>query len=124
MINMFFPLLYFYCTSRLSIIESGPVSTSFASNMLDINLGNDVFEGVDEETKQLLGNVIEKQKSALPNISQSPNEIAQFILDVLLEEKPHLRYQTSKTLATAVTDKLTDSTGDRPADIMYQRFFL
>lgn len=108
---------------RLSIIESGPVSTSFPSRMLDIDSADDGFEGVDEETKQLLSNVIEKQKSALPNISQSPDEIARFIMDVLHEDNPHLRYQTSKTLATAVADKLHDSTGDKPADIMYQRFF-
>jgi len=113
--------MFFCICTRLSIIESGPVATSFPSNMLDIDPSRN--EGVDEETRQLLGNVIEKQRSALPNISQSPDEIAQFILDVLLEENPHVRYQTCKTLATAVTDKLNDPTGDRPADIMYQRIF-
>lgn len=109
----------------MSIIEPGPIATEFLSSGLNTSETNtdDPHEGVDEETKQLLANAVTKMESALANMAQSPDEIAQIIADVLQEENPHLRYQTDKMYTVATADKLTDPTGDKTLETIYQKFF-
>lgn len=71
----------------------------------------------------MLANAVTKMESASANMAQSPDEIAQIIGDVLVEEYPHLRYQTNKMYTVATANKLTDPTGDNTLDNIYQKFF-
>ena len=78
---------------------------------------------VDEETKQLFENITKKIQTAFATVAQSPDEVGHVIMEALLAEKPHLRYQTNKNDADRVASKLVDPTGDKSVDLSYQRFF-
>lgn len=54
---------------------------------------------------------------------QTPDEIAQVILEALDAERPHFRYQTNKNYVSAAANKLVDITGDKSMEMMHQRFF-
>ena len=78
---------------------------------------------IDDETKQLLTNATERIKAHVVTMFQTPDEVAEVIREVLLADKPHLRYQTNKMYASAAKAKLVDPTGDKLTELMYQRFF-
>lgn len=106
---------------RCSLIEPGPVSTSFTTNLVESNKSDD--PPLDEETKQLLDNCSKKMQASFSTLVQTPDEVAEVILEALNHEKPHLRYQTNKNYATFTAAKLADPTGDKPSELLYQRFF-
>jgi len=62
-------------------------------------------------------------RAAFTTVVQTPDEISQVILEALLADKPHLRYQTNKNYAAAISSKLADPTGDSAVELMSQRFF-
>lgn len=111
-------LLYSY---RCSLIEPGPVSTSFVANVSQTAGADDT--PLDDETKQLLDNCVKKMRTAFTTVVQGPEEVAQVIMEALLADTPHLRYQTNKNYAAATSSKLVDTTGDSSVELMYQRFF-
>lgn len=114
--------IHHYCLffNRCSLIEPGPVSTSFTANVSQ-TAGDDT--PLDEETKQLLDNCVKKMRTAFTTVVQGPEEVGQVIMEALLADKPHLRYQTNKHYAAATSSKLADPTGDSSLELMYQRFF-
>lgn len=114
---MFFVLLF----NRCSLIEPGPVSTSFVANLSNTATVDDSL--VDEETKQLFDNYAKKMRAAFTTVVQTPDEVGQVIVEALLADKPHLRYQTNKNYAAATSSKLADTTGDTSVELAYQRFF-
>ena len=97
-------------TDRCSVIEPGPVSTSFVANA-QMTESDTHPEEVDDETKQLLNNCIKKMRGAFSTMVQTPDEIAQVILAALDAERPHFRYQTNKNYASSAANKLVDITG-------------
>lgn len=83
----------------------------------------DIPAALDEETKQLLENCTKKMRTAFTTVVQSADEVAQVILEALVADYPHLRYQTNKNYSAATAAKLADPTGDKAIELMYQRFF-
>ena len=114
-------LFVFVVFFRCSLIEPGPVATSFMSNLAEGDKPD--RPPLDEETKQLFENCGKKMQAAFSTVVQTPEEIADEILRAVNEEKPHLRYQTNKNYATMTAAKLTDPTGDKPVELVYQNFF-
>ena len=51
---------------------------------------------LDDETKQLYDNYSKKMRAAFTTVVQTPDEVSQVILEAILADKPHLRYQTNK----------------------------
>ena len=113
---------HFVPIKRCSLIEPGPVSTSFGANLLSIGKESD-SPPIDDETKQLLENLTKKLHTAFTTVVQTPDEVAQVIQEAILTEQPHLRYQTNKNYAAATAAKLTDPTGDKPIELVHQRYF-
>ena len=118
--NHFLFIFYF---KRCSLIEPGPVATSFVANAKKASDPKVENLPVDEETKQLLDNFFKKMRTGLTTVVQSGDEVAQVILEAVVADKPHLRYQTNKNYASATAAKLADPTGDKPMELMHQRFF-
>ena len=113
---------HFIQIKRCSLIEPGPVATSFGANLRRVDKETD-SPPIDDETKQLLENLTKKISTAFTTVVQTPDEVAQVIQEAILAEQPHLRYQTNKNYAAATTAKLTDPTGDKPIELMHQRYF-
>lgn len=108
---------------RCSVIEPGPVSTSFFANTKMISESDALLDEVDDETKHLLDNCVKKMRGSFSTMVQTPDEIAQVILEALDAERPHFRYQTNKNYVSAAANKLVDITGDKSMEMMHQRFF-
>lgn len=102
------------------MIEPGPVATSFMTNMTEGDKPD--RPPLDEETKQLFENCGKKIQAAFSTVVQTADEIADEILKAVNDEKPHLRYQTNKNYATLTAAKLTDPTGDKSMELVYQNF--
>lgn len=117
------PNHFFFYFKRCSLIEPGPVATSFVANAAKASDPNVENLPVDEETKQLLDNCTKKLRTGFTTVVQSGDEVAQVILEAVVADKPHLRYQTNKNYASATAAKLADPTGDKPMELMHQRFF-
>ena len=84
-------------TDRCSVIEPGPVSTSFVANA-QMTESDTHPEEVDDETKQLLNNCIKKMRGAFSTMVQTPDEIAQVILAALDAERPHLGIKLTRIM--------------------------
>lgn len=119
--NIFF--FFFFYFKRCSLIEPGPVATSFVANASKASDPKVENHPVDEETKQLLDNCTKKIRTGFTTVVQSGDEVAQVVLEAVVADKPHLRYQTNKNYASATAAKLADPTGDKPMELMHQRFF-
>ncbi len=94
----------------VSIVEPDLLKTYFALPMGTREVPNnpyqDVMNAIEAETNERL------LHPELLSPSQSPEEIAQFLFDVIQDPKPKLRYQTSEHARQYVTPKLLDLTGD------------
>ena len=56
--------------------------------------------------------------------SQTAEEVADIIKNVILSRAPHLRYQTNSQYAPGeVQAKFSDATGDKAIDLMEKRFY-
>lgn len=90
----------------VSIIEPGLVLTNFSLELGSHTPQDDPYrESMDaiKEEIHIRQHDLEKVK-ALPH--QTPEEIADFLLNVMREEKPLLRYQTSESCKNIVNAKL------------------
>ena len=98
--------------SRVSIVEPGPVMTALATKVVT---EYDVFENSDAILKDLFA-IYSNHLTSMASVMQSPEEIAQLHLAIILSEDPHLRYQTSAYVTEMATSKLKDTTTDGVLD--------
>lgn len=113
----------FLLNYRCSLIEPGPVTTSFTQNAKFLREGIDI-SSADEKTQQLLKAALKEMYSNVQTQSQTPEEVASIIKSVILSANPHLRYQTnSKYGPGEIQAKLSDLTGDKAIQLMERRFF-
>lgn len=108
---------------RCSLIEPGPVTTSFTQNAKFLREGIDI-SSADEKTQQLLKAALKEMYNNVQTQSQTPEQVASIIKSVILSANPHLRYQTnSKYGPGEIQAKLSDLTGDKAVQLMERRFF-
>jgi len=108
---------------RCSLIEPGPVTTSFNENAKLLREGIDISTA-GEKTQQLLKTALKEMYRSVQSESQTPDEVAALIKSVIFCSNPHLRYQTnSKYGPGEVPAKLSDPTGDKAIQLMEKRFF-
>ena len=108
---------------RCTIIEPGPVNTP----MKDSTLSN---EGVDLTTADqktcLIRNRVNTrfgQYWAQPEKVLSAKQVAEVVMEAILSDNPHFRYQTNKHYCPdEIAAKLADITGNKSVDIITERF--
>eukprot|EP00112_Aurelia_sp_Birch-Aquarium-sp1_P018746 Seg4521.1 transcript_id=Seg4521.1/GoldUCD/mRNA.D3Y31 product="Retinol dehydrogenase 8" protein_id=Seg4521.1/GoldUCD/D3Y31 len=98
---------------KVSLIEPGPVLTSFVENVKNSNApsAQDLAK-VDNETQELIKTFMEKSVARFSTMGQSAEQVAECILEAINSPQPNLRYQTNKLYSTAIQQKLTDPTGN------------
>lgn len=94
----------------VSIIEPGFLRTEFSVVMGTKEIANNPYQDVVDEIENSLEERLAYVET-LPS-SQSPQEIAEFLFDVIQDPHPKLRYQTSESAKQDVSKKLLDLTGD------------
>ena len=95
---------------KVSIVEPGLLSTNFSIRMGTREITNNPYQNIIEAMKTAFA-----ERSAHPELlspSQTSQEIALFLLEVLQDPNPKLRYQTSEEAKRDVSRKLLDLTGE------------
>ncbi|KAJ7370079.1 hypothetical protein OS493_034288 [Desmophyllum pertusum] len=108
---------------KISLVEPGPVVTSFISNLKGVASKVDLSTA-DQKSVQLMQSVIARMTDLTANVGQQSEEIADTIKEILLSSKPHIRYLTNKYYGLdEANSKLSDLTGDKLVDVLEKRFF-
>lgn len=116
----FFAWLFFY---RISLVEPGPVVTSFISNLKGMASKVDLSTA-DQKSIKLMQSVIARMTDLTASCGQKSEEIADTIKEILLSSKPHIRYLTNKHYGIEeATSKLSDLTGDKLVEVLEKQFF-
>lgn len=94
----------------VSIVEPGLIQTHFSLPMGTKKIPNNpyqsIIDGINTEIRQRL----EHPEALSP--SQTPKQIAEFLLSIMQAPHPKLRYQTSENAKELVSKKLADLSGD------------
>ena len=99
---------------RVSLIEPGPVLSSFVENVKNSNASShEDLAKVDNETQELIKTFMEKSAARFSTMGQSAEQVATCISEAINSPQPNLRYQTNKLYSTAIQEKLMDPTGNR-----------
>ena len=103
-------------------MEPGPVLTPLAAKAQEwsrISTPN-----ADPETLNLKSMFSAKIQKEIEGKSQSSEECAQFVKEIILDEKGNLRYQTNEKFGSKeVAAKLAEPSGNSSVDIITTRYF-
>ena len=78
----------------------------------------------DPKTLETLENVGAKLLQGLDSARQDVDEFAEIVKNIILSEKPNLRYQTNdRYYPDQVKAKLVDPTGNNLVEMLYKKFF-
>ena len=114
-------IIFFSCS--LSIVEFGPVKTAMRENTRTL-LGDVDDSHVDKYTLELAAlNEQNKLKLINSDTTQTSEEAAQVILNVLKQDKPKFRNQATEFVGKQVATKLTDPSSEKNVQGMID-FFL
>ena len=106
---------------RCSILEPGPVGTSIAENLAWTNKYDKPT--ADQKTLELQGAFGAKFHEAINSTIQNVNEVAEIVKNIILSEKPNLRYQTNDKFGLdEVKAKLADPTGNVLVEMLNKKY--
>ena len=90
-------------------VEPGAVGTEFATSALKAK-----FDPKDEETKVLYERIIKFMLTQyeIEEAVQSGDDVAEYILKAMTDEKPQVHYLTNKTFERLQKVKFNDTTGE------------
>lgn len=107
---------------KCSLVEEGPVATAALINSRNWASSHDM-PPTDQKTQELFGRFAAKMQQQFKSTAQNSDEIAEIVKNIILCEKPSLRYQTNeKYNPHEVKGKLLDPTGNNTVEMM-QAFF-
>ena len=107
---------------RCSILEPGPVNTEVLGNA-DAWPKKYKTSTPDQKTLELQKAFYENFKPVFESTSQTATEIAEQVKNIILSEKPNLRYQTNdKFCPGEVKAKLSDPTGNEIVEILKKKY--
>lgn len=91
---------------KVVVVEPGPVATEFAESMT-------LESGLEKESPyhQFMAHMHEYLSKRLDE-GQSPEEVADMIVQIVESENPHFRYQTSREMEKLANQFLKDPSGD------------
>ena len=82
------------------------------------------MSSADSKSKELMDTAMKTFFADMQKTIQQCDEVAEVIKDLLLTDKPHLRYQTSERFMTALTnEKFSDLSGDSTVESITKWWF-
>ncbi|GCE07234.1 SDR family oxidoreductase [Dictyobacter aurantiacus] len=103
----------------VSIIEPGPVNTNFVASVR-AQLPEQTPE-VKESYSSMIEAYMGGSQERFASLGQTPEQIAQVIVEVATVEQPHFRYATSELVRNLVTQKYADPSGDNMVALFSSR---
>ena len=94
----------------ISLIEPGPVNTNFVASVVATR--QEPAPELKEVYDPMLAAYIGGSQERFATMGQTPDEVAQVIIEVATTERPHFRYTTSEMMRGFATQKYVDTTGD------------
>ena len=103
-------------------MEPGPVLTPLAAKAQEWSRVS--TPNADPKTLNLKSTFSAKIQKEIEGKSQSSEECAQFVKEIILDEKGNLRYQTNEKFGSKeVAAKLAEPSGNSSVDIITTRYF-
>ena len=107
---------------RCSILEPGPVGTSIGENIEAWTKKYDK-PTADQKTLELQRAYGANLNQAINSAMQNVKEVAEIVKNIILSEKPNLRYQTNhKFCPDEIKAKLADPTGNVLVEMLNQKY--
>ncbi len=97
----------------VSIVEPGLVATEFTVKLGSRQVDGNPYEKINEKIASMV-----QEKRVPSERIQTPEEIAQFLKEVIEDPEPCLRYQTSKLAEETVSLSIKDLTGKEYSERM------
>ncbi|XP_078515405.1 retinol dehydrogenase 8-like isoform X1 [Lissotriton helveticus] len=108
---------------QISLIEPGPVVTEFERKVFEDGMKMDL-SAADKETADMFTDVyLKNYKQIFQSLGQSPEEVAEHTVKIILLESPPFRHQTNTLYTPMTTLKYADPNGDLPIDTFYKMVF-
>ena len=114
---------YLSLAGRCAILEPGPVTSSIIGNVEAWTKKYD-RPTTDPKTTEIFQTFEQRFNTAFDeNMVQSGSEVAEIVKNIILSEKPNLRYHTNKKFnPEQVKAKLSDPTGNVLVDLMNKTY--
>ncbi|XP_071962233.1 retinol dehydrogenase 8-like [Antedon mediterranea] len=107
---------------HFSIIEPGPVLTDLSKKVAAEYRIAIASDKIDDATKKRFTGYLTSITARFHEVVQPAEDITNVILKAITDEKPHMRYQTSKYQESIATQKFVDITGDSTLNLMEKHF--
>lgn len=95
---------------EVSLIEPGAINTAFVSSV-QASMAESTQE-MPEGYGPMFESYLNMTGQAFASVGQTPDEVAQIIVDAAITHTPHFRYTTSEVVHGLVSRKYVDPTGD------------
>ncbi|KAH0626878.1 hypothetical protein JD844_002154 [Phrynosoma platyrhinos] len=107
----------------VSLIEPGPVVTEFEMKVYEDAEKAD-YSQTDPETAEIFTNIyLKNSKAIFSSLGQTPEDIAEHTLKVIMTAKPPFRHQTNAIYTPMTALKHADPTGALMTDSFYKMVF-
>ncbi|XP_075936230.1 retinol dehydrogenase 8 [Anarhichas minor] len=108
---------------KTTLVEPGPVVTEFERKVYEDAEKMDL-SGTDEETAKIFREVyLPYSIKVFASLGQTPEEVAEQTVKVILAKEPPLRHQTNRLYMPMTALKHADPTGRLPLDTFYKMIF-
>ncbi|XP_053550150.1 17-beta-hydroxysteroid dehydrogenase type 1 [Bombina bombina] len=108
---------------HVSLIECGPVNTSFINNLQIWEPSDSHLKGVDSETLSLYTQYLQHCQTIFQDVAQDTDEIVQVFLEAIEAPAPSLRYFTTQFFMPLIKLKFSSSGGSEYLQAMHKFVF-
>ncbi|KAM4622738.1 alpha-N-acetylglucosaminidase [Discoglossus pictus] len=108
---------------HVSLIECGPVNTSFIHNLQSWDPSDSRLQGVDSETRSLYAQYLQHCQKIYRDVAQDTDEILQVFLEAIESPAPSLRYFTTQFFMPLIKLKFSCSGGSEYLRAMHKFVF-
>uniref|UniRef100_A0A672HA72 Retinol dehydrogenase 8-like n=1 Tax=Salarias fasciatus TaxID=181472 RepID=A0A672HA72_SALFA len=108
---------------KTTLVEPGPVVTEFERKVYELAETMDL-SGTDEETAKIFRELyLPYSKKVFSSLGQTPEEVAEQTVNVIMAKDPPLRHQTNRLYMPMTALKHADPTGRLPLEAFYKMIF-
>ncbi|XP_030397289.1 estradiol 17-beta-dehydrogenase 1 isoform X2 [Gopherus evgoodei] len=108
---------------HITLIECGPVNTSFLANLQHSDTEGSALQGLDPQTRTLYSQYLQHCQSLFRDVAQDTEEVLQVFLEAICAPCPPLRSFTTQVFMPLTRLKLTSPDGSEYIRAMHKFVF-